>query len=593
MNEYFLPGSVPATNAPGSSATVRGEFANVAAAFDKLPVMAGNANEFVVINSTGTSMISSGFSVADVVTLAGAQPLTNKTLSWANNTWVGFGDASAKNAGTGAGQVLLLAEADKLPVLNGANLTNINPAALGVVPVTNGGTGGDTLVNAQLSLGINLKADIVSPAFSGSPTCPTPADGDNSPRLANTFFVNRAIAGVGGMTPSNTAPSMDGVGASGVSVQAARGDHVHPSDTSRAPINSPAFTGNPTAPTPAPGDNDTSIATTAFVTNAVAPLSNSLPLTEGAGSAGVATSASRADHVHPAAAVPAASAIVFTPGGGVAATNVQAAISELDTEKAPLASPAFTGSPTAPTPAVSDNDTSIATTAFVQAVVAAQPAGMSPSNNIPLMAGVASSGVGVTGSRDDHVHPVDTSRAATSTLVAHTGDLANPHAVTKSQVGLGSVDNTSDATKNAAVTTLTNKTLNLSANTLVCTFAQLNTAVSDADLANSALVVGRDSSTGAASIPSGTTAQRPAQAVGKLRFNTDFGKAEVSNGTTWGSVGGGATGGSADDVFYENAQAVTTDYTITAGKNAMSAGPITIANGVTVTVPNGSVWSIV
>jgi hypothetical protein len=46
---------------------------------------------------------------------------------------------------------------------------------------------------------------------------------------------------------------------------------------------------------------------------------------------------------------------------------VQAALEELDTEKAPLASPALTGDPTAPTPATSDNDTSIATTAFVQA----------------------------------------------------------------------------------------------------------------------------------------------------------------------------------------------------------------------------------
>lgn len=55
-----------------------------------------------------------------------------------------------------------------------------------------------------------------------------------------------------------------------------------------------------------------------------------------------------------------------TPAGGIAATTVQAAINELDTEKAPLASPVFTGNPTAPTPAASDNDTSIATTAFVQ-----------------------------------------------------------------------------------------------------------------------------------------------------------------------------------------------------------------------------------
>ena len=46
-------------------------------------------------------------------------------------------------------------------------------------------------------------------------------------------------------------------------------------------------------------------------------------------------------------------------------------------------------------------------------------------------------------------------------------------------------------------------------------------------------------------------------------------------------------------VFYENDQAVTANYTITSGRNAMSAGPITINTGVTVTVPTGSVWTIV
>lgn len=61
----------------------------------------------------------------------------------------------------------------------------------------------------------------------------------------------------------------------------------------------------------------------------------------------------------------AASTVVNTPAGDIAATDVQAAINELDTEKAPLASPALTGNPTAPTPATNDSDTSIATTAFV------------------------------------------------------------------------------------------------------------------------------------------------------------------------------------------------------------------------------------
>jgi len=53
------------------------------------------------------------------------------------------------------------------------------------------------------------------------------------------------------------------------------------------------------------------------------------------------------------------------------------------------------------------------------------------------------------------------------------------------------------------------------------------------------------------------------------------------------------TGGTGNVIFYENDQTVTQNYTITAGKNAMSAGPITVNSGVTVTVPTGSTWTIV
>lgn len=56
---------------------------------------------------------------------------------------------------------------------------------------------------------------------------------------------------------------------------------------------------------------------------------------------------------------------------------------------------------------------------------------------------------------------------------------------------------------------------------------------------------------------------------------------------------GGATGAGTDRTFYENDQSVNTSYTISSGKNAMSAGPITIANGVTVTVPDGSTYTVV
>ena len=98
-----------------------------------------------------------------------------------------------------------------------------------------------------------------------------------------------------------------------------------------------------------------------------------------------------------------------------------------------------------------------------------------------------------------------------------------------------------------------------------------------------------DSGTGATQVATGTTAQRPANGAGKLRFNSTESELEVNDGSAWGSIGGGAI----NDIFYENAQTVLADYTITTNKNAMSAGEITIDTGVTVTVPTNSNWVVV
>jgi|TARA_B110000908_G_C9997875_1_gene332778 hypothetical protein len=51
--------------------------------------------------------------------------------------------------------------------------------------------------------------------------------------------------------------------------------------------------------------------------------------------------------------------------------------------------------------------------------------------------------------------------------------------------------------------------------------------------------------------------------------------------------------GAQQDIFYENAQTLSSNYTITTNKSAMSAGPITLASSVTVTIPSGSRWVIV
>ena len=100
--------------------------------------------------------------------------------------------------------------------------------------------------------------------------------------------------------------------------------------------------------------------------------------------------------------------------------------------------------------------------------------------------------------------------------------------------------------------------------------------------------------TTALQIPVGTTAQRPGSpSTGDFRFNSTTTSAEIYNGSEFTAVGGGAgaTGGGNDEVFFESDTNVTTDYTITSGKNAHTVSPIVDA-GVTVTVPSGSLLVI-
>ncbi|EKL3474356.1 phage tail protein [Escherichia coli] len=112
-----------------------------------------------------------------------------------------------------------------------------------------------------------------------------------------------------------------------------------------APKESPTFTGTPKAPTPAAGNNTTQIATTAFVEAALTALINGAPAT--------------LDTLKEIAA-----AINNDPKFSTTINNALAL-------KAPLSSPALTGTPTAPTAAQSVNNTQIATTAFVKSAIAA------------------------------------------------------------------------------------------------------------------------------------------------------------------------------------------------------------------------------
>ena len=87
-------------------------------------------------------------------------------------------------------------------------------------------------------------------------------------------------------------------------------------------------------------------------------------------------------------------------------------------------------------------------------------------------------------------------------------------------------------------------------------------------------------------------------AVGVAELNLSDGttgqfiKTDGSGTISFGSVSSGATGGGTDEVFVNNTQTITQDYTVPVGKSASSTGPITMNAGVDITLSAGSRWVI-
>ena len=276
-------------------------------------------------------------------------------------------------------------------------------------------------------------------------------------------------------------------------------------------------------------------------------------------------------------------------------------------------SPTLAGTPLSTTAAADTNTTQIATTAFVVGQA---------SSTSPVMNGSATVGTSLRYARADHVHPSDTTKVNTSLLGVANGvatldsggkvptsqlpayvddvlEYANQAAfpatgetgkiyvaldtnktyrwsgsvyvfitsgavdsvagktgvvtLVKGDVGLGNVDNTSDANKPVST-------------------AQATALAAKSDTATT---VTKDSSTGSASLPAGTTAQRSGSpGFGAIRANSTITNVEWWNGTTWtllgGGAGSGATGGDQDKIFLEVDQLVTSDWTI--GGGVMNSG---------------------
>ena len=202
---------------------------------------------------------------------------------------------------------------------------------------------------------------------------------------------------VGGSTPSSTIPQMDGTGSAGTEVAYSRGDHRHPTDTSRASATD--LTNEINARTAKDLLQDADIA----ALDAKVKFSASNPLMDGSPSAGFASEQARADHIHP------------TDTTRASATDLQTEI----------------------------HDREVADLGFDNRIGTLETAIQFSTSN-PLMDGTANPGSSAMQSRADHIHPTDTSRASATDLallsarVDGISGLADPYASTPEMDGVGS-----------------------------------------------------------------------------------------------------------------------------------------------------------
>lgn len=138
--------------------------------------------------------------------------------------------------------------------ITGGSISGITDLA-----IVDGGTGASTAAQALANLG---GAPLASPELTGAPTVPTAAAGTNNTQIANTAFVQAAIAALVAAAPATLDTLKE--------LAAALGDDpnfatkITNALALKAPLDSPALTGIPTAPNAAIGTNDTQLATTAF-----------------------------------------------------------------------------------------------------------------------------------------------------------------------------------------------------------------------------------------------------------------------------------------------------------------------------------------
>ena len=216
----------------------------------------GNSTAAGTINLGTGATISGATKVVNIGTGGAAGSTTTITVGHTSGTTVTVNGATTfthatQNIGTST--------------TTGTTSIAAGAMASGNTKTVNVGTG--SLAGSTTNVTIGSSAGTSTTTLQGTTNGVTVAADTNSTALATTAYV---VGQAGSATPL-----VNGTAAVGTSLRYARQDHVHPTDTTRAPLASPAFTGTPSLPTgttavtQTAGNNTTAIATTAFVTAAV------------------------------------------------------------------------------------------------------------------------------------------------------------------------------------------------------------------------------------------------------------------------------------------------------------------------------------
>jgi len=185
---------------------------------------AGNATNVGITNDNTTNAT---MNLAWVTSNAGNLPVKVSSSKFVVNP--STGNLSAVSfSGAGSGLTGTAAGLTAGNVTTNANLTG---------PITS--VGNATSIASQTGTGTKFVVD-TSPTLTGTPLTPTAAVDTNTTQIASTAFVLAQAA--------SATPIVDGTPTVGTSTRYARGDHIHPTDTTRAPLASPTFTGTVTIP---------------------------------------------------------------------------------------------------------------------------------------------------------------------------------------------------------------------------------------------------------------------------------------------------------------------------------------------------------